>query len=387
MKRYSLLFFLTMFLIGTDTFLVSPLLPTLSKLYQIPTSISGWMVSAYAIGYAVFALISGPLSDRYDRKKVMLAGLAAFAIATFLCGFANTFFLMILFRLLAGISASFITPQVWASIPTVVEKQHVVKVMGFATAGLAVSQLVGIPFGSFLAVVSWHLPFFVLSLGALGLFLLNFAALPSLQAHQAQKQNLTKMYREIWRNTLAKHYLVAYFLFQTGSFTAMTFISTWFTARFDFSLSSVGTAMIAIGGGNLLGALTGSWLIKRWSLERVFFGEFIALICLYGGLTFVSSFWLAELLLTLVFVVNGFIFPLFMATLQSTTQNARSTISSFSNAAMYLGETLAGISGGILFKVFAGYSGIALFTALMMLIALFIYQRTGIFKSDKKIRS
>lgn len=376
-----------MFLIGTDTFLVSPLLPTLSKLYQIPTSISGWMVSAYAIGYAVFALISGPLSDRYDRKKVMLAGLAAFAIATFLCGFANTFFLMILFRLLAGISASFITPQVWASIPTVVEKQHVVKVMGFATAGLAVSQLVGIPFGSFLAVVSWHLPFFVLSLGALGLFLLNFAALPSLQAHQAQKQNLTKMYREIWRNTLAKHYLVAYFLFQTGSFTAMTFISTWFTARFDFSLSSVGTAMIAIGGGNLLGALTGSWLIKRWSLERVFFGEFIALICLYGGLTFVSSFWLAELLLTLVFVVNGFIFPLFMATLQSTTQNARSTISSFSNAAMYLGETLAGISGGILFKVFAGYSGIALFTALMMLIALFIYQRTGIFKSDKKIRS
>lgn len=116
MKKYSIIFFLTMFLIGTDTFLISPLLPTLSNLYHIPTAISGWMVSAYAIGYAVFALFSGPISDGRDRKKVMTWGLLAFALSTFLCGFAFNFQLMLLFRLLAGISASFVTPQVWASI-------------------------------------------------------------------------------------------------------------------------------------------------------------------------------------------------------------------------------------------------------------------------------
>ncbi len=66
MKKTFILLFLIMFLIGTDTFLVSPLLPTLSETYQIPTSISGWMVSAYALGYALFALISGPISDRLD---------------------------------------------------------------------------------------------------------------------------------------------------------------------------------------------------------------------------------------------------------------------------------------------------------------------------------
>lgn len=119
-KKYSLAFFLTMFLIGTDTFLISPLLPTLSKIYGIPISISGWMVSAYAIGYALFALVSGPISDGRNRKKVMIWGLAAFAVSTLLCGWAFDFKLMLLFRLLAGISASFITPQVWASIPIIV---------------------------------------------------------------------------------------------------------------------------------------------------------------------------------------------------------------------------------------------------------------------------
>lgn len=106
-----------MFLIGTDTFLISPLLPTLSSLYGISTSISGWMVSAYAIGYALFALISGPISDGLDRKKVMIWGLISFTISTFLCSFAMNFQLMLLFRFLAGVSASFVTPQIWASIP------------------------------------------------------------------------------------------------------------------------------------------------------------------------------------------------------------------------------------------------------------------------------
>ena len=81
MKKYSLLFFLTMFIIGTDTFLISPLLPTLANLYNINSSVSGWMVSAYAIGYAVFALISGPISDGRDRKKVMTYGLIAFTLS------------------------------------------------------------------------------------------------------------------------------------------------------------------------------------------------------------------------------------------------------------------------------------------------------------------
>lgn len=113
-----------MFIIGTDTFLISPLLTTLSSLYHIDTSISGWMVSAYTIGYALFALVSGPISDGRDRKKVMVYSCLAFTISTFLCGFANSFALMFLFRFLAGISASFVTSQVWASIPVVVEKKE-----------------------------------------------------------------------------------------------------------------------------------------------------------------------------------------------------------------------------------------------------------------------
>jgi predicted MFS family arabinose efflux permease len=52
-RTVSLLSFATMFVIGTDTFLVAPLLPTLAGTFHVSSDVSGWMVSAYALGYAL----------------------------------------------------------------------------------------------------------------------------------------------------------------------------------------------------------------------------------------------------------------------------------------------------------------------------------------------
>ena len=78
--------FFTMFAIGTDTFLVAPLLPLLQRELDVPLARAGWLVSAYALGYALFALVAGPVSDRHDRRRVILSGLAAFAVFTCACG-------------------------------------------------------------------------------------------------------------------------------------------------------------------------------------------------------------------------------------------------------------------------------------------------------------
>ncbi len=63
MRTYIVLFFLIMFMIGTDTFLIAPLLPTLQEQFGVATENAGWMLGAYSLGSVVFALISGSLSD------------------------------------------------------------------------------------------------------------------------------------------------------------------------------------------------------------------------------------------------------------------------------------------------------------------------------------
>lgn len=378
MRRYSSLFFLIMFLIGTDTFLVSPLLPTLSRLFDVSTAVSGWLVSAYAIGYAGFALVSGPISDQHDRKQILLYGLAGFALSTALCGLATTFWLMLLFRLLAGVCAAFVTLQVWASIPEVVEPKNIVKVMGYATAGLSIAQLVGIPIGSYLAAGSWRTPFFVIAVAAVLLMVVCLKTLPTLQSKHTSV-GFWQTYKQVVSNHRAVSYLLAYFVFQTGSFTSITFISTWFTHDYGLTLTGVGTAMIAIGAGNLLGSLLSGYYAKKLTFPRTFAYSFMALVLLYIGLTFANSFVVGEIMITIVYVFNGLIFPLLMTSLQQTVKNARSTISSLANAAMYLGETVAGAIGGILFKEW-GFVGIAWFAAIFIAIGAMLYWYHGAFK-------
>lgn len=381
MRKYGLIFFLVMFLIGTDTFLISPLLPTLSNLYRINPSVSGWMVSSYAIGYAIFALISGPVSDGRDRKKIMTLGFVAFAISTFFCSFATTFGLMITFRFLAGLSASFVTPQVWASIPVISPKEKVVQMMGIASTGLAASQLLGVPIGAYLASISWKMPFYVISTSSLVLLLFIHFYIPSLdiKGQLDKTKGIIATYADVMKNKKTVQYLGAYLLFQTGNFAVLSFIGTWFARDFGLTVSEIGTAMIIIGIGNLIGTLFGSKLINKWGLSKSLLVGLLALCLMYVILPFSSSIEIAVCLLAVVFLFNGFVFPIFMTTLQNTTTTARSTVSSLSNAAMYLGTTISGIVGGVLLDKFNGFLGITIFTILLYLVVLYLYERSDFF--------
>ena len=166
MAPLSILSFGVMSLVGTDTFLVAPLLPELTARFASPPASAGWMVSAYAIGYCVTAVFAGPVSDRFDRRRVLVAGMSAFSAATAACGLASTLWQMIALRALAGVCAAVAAPQVWAAIPQLVPPGRVVAAMGAPTAGLTVAQLVGVPVGSLLGAVSTAAPF--LAVGAAG---------------------------------------------------------------------------------------------------------------------------------------------------------------------------------------------------------------------------
>lgn len=378
-RQLSLLFFLVMFVIGTDTSLVSPLLPTLTHYYGITTSLSGFIVSAYAIGYMLSALLIGPISDRHDRKKILVGGLVVFTVATASCGLANTFAWMLITRFVAGIAAATAGPQIWAAIPVLFPRQQVVKVMGYATAGLAVAQIVGVPLGSYLAVWSWRFPFFFVGAIALILTLLVMRLMPSLNDAKAAPAS-ESIYRQLVGNHPVMKLLAAYLLFQTANFCGFAFIGTWFAKSFNLSVGAIGSFILLIGVGQFVGSLLGSRLVTWLGQPHAFLLEFILFIIGYVVLPFANSPLAATIILALIYTIGGALLPLFMSTLQEHAGTARSTISALANAVMYLGEAIGGVIGGVLIKQFAGFSGIATFTAVVAVLAMLLYAQQGYFK-------
>lgn len=378
MKRVLAVFFMMMFMIGTDTFLISPLLPTLQQVYHVSTELSGWMVSSYALGYAGFALIAGPISDGLNRKKVIVIGMSCFALSTFLCGMAPSFLWMLAFRFLAGVSAAFVSPQVWASIPLLIEKEQIVKAIGIATAGLAISQILGLPVGSYLAMVHYTTPFFVIGILSALLVILIYVVLPEIQPVYigGSKTNILKRYKQLLTDSKVSLSYFAYFVFQTGNFAAFSFFGVWLSIQFGLQVHEIGTAMLVLGLGNLTGNILGPRIVNKIGYNLSFYGGIIFTAVLYVLLPYVKNIIFVELLFFVLFFVTGILFVLMMRHLQNLSSAARGTGAALANASMYIGQMIGSAIAGMLFAASHNFILIGSFTALLYVVALFLFRKS-----------
>ena len=376
MAPLSILSFGVMFLVGTDTFLVAPLLPELTARFASPPASAGWMVSAYAIGYCVTAVFAGPVSDRFDRRRVLVAGMSAFSAATAACGLASTLWQMIALRALAGVCAAVAAPQVWAAIPQLVPPGRVVAAMAAPTAGLTVAQLVGVPVGSLLGAVSTAAPFLAVGAAGAGASLALWLWYPPVPP-QASKTRVIAQYGGLLAVPAARWRFAAYFVFQLGNFAVLSFAPTWFSTDFALDATGVGYAMIALGTGNTLGALAGPRIVARWGTGRTLLGCMLAYLVCYPALPWSGNLVVALAVLSVVFFTGGTLFPVFMGLLQSLTATARGTVSALANVLMYAGSAVAGALGGPLMTGSWGFAGIACLVWTTTACSTLLWARSG----------
>lgn len=376
MAPLSILSFGVMFLVGTDTFLVAPLLPELTARFASPPASAGWMVSAYPIGYCVTAVFAGPVSDRFDRRRVLVAGMSAFSAATAACGLASTLWQMIALRALAGVCAAVAAPQVWAAIPQLVPPGRVVAAMAAPTAGLTVAQLVGVPVGSLLGAVSTAAPFLAVGAAGAGTSLALWLWYPPVPP-QASKTRVIAQYGGLLAVPAARWRFAAYFVFQLGNFAVLSFAPTWFSTDFALDATGVGYAMIALGTGNTLGALAGPRIVARWGTGRTLLGCMLAYLVCYPALPWSGNLAVALAVLSVVFFTGGTLFPVFMGLLQSLTATARGTVSALANVLMYAGSAVAGALGGPLMTGSWGFAGIACLVWTTTACSTLLWARSG----------
>jgi EmrB/QacA subfamily drug resistance transporter len=106
-----------------------------------------FIISGYATAYAVFLITGGRLGDLFGRRRVFTVGVAAFTLASILCGFALSPAVLICGRILQGLAATLLAPQVLASIRVLFPRAEQPRALALygATFGLAniCGQLLG----------------------------------------------------------------------------------------------------------------------------------------------------------------------------------------------------------------------------------------------------
>src|SRR5260370_1042210 len=118
-----------------DTTIANVALPYMQGSVSASADQINWVLTSYIVAAAIMTPPSGFLSNRFGRKRVLMAAVAGFVIASVLCGIAQSLVQIVAFRLLQGFFGAALVPLGHTVLPDV----HTVEERGSAMALFRVS--------------------------------------------------------------------------------------------------------------------------------------------------------------------------------------------------------------------------------------------------------
>ena len=226
--------------------------------------IAGWLTLSYALMQFVFSPILGNLSDKYGRKPILLASLAALAIDYVLIGLAPTLAWLFVGRIIAGIAgATFATAN--AVVADIIPPEKRAKYFGFNGAAWGMGFVIGPVIGGLLGQYGPRVPFFAAAAFTAVNFLIALAVMretlppAARREFSARRANALGALRAMRRIPGAMRVLFVLLMYQIGHDTLP---STWVwvtMAKFGWTERDIGLSLAVLGFGTIIvqGGLVG----------------------------------------------------------------------------------------------------------------------------------
>ncbi len=212
-----------------------------------------FLVAIYSIGAFFSGLTIAMFIDRFDRKKPLLTAYIGFLAGTIACGFADSYTLLVLARIVAGTFGGIIGAQVFAIVADTFTYERRGRAMGIVMGGFAAASILGVPLSLYLTNIfkhDWHIPF--LMIGGVGLVFcpLIVRFIPSMRAHIRKKEDRLSsisVLKRVAQEPVQRSALIFSGLLIMGHFIIIPFINPFL--EFNKGFSKNDTPMIYLVGG------------------------------------------------------------------------------------------------------------------------------------------
>src|ERR1700761_1368531 len=145
-----------------DTTIVNVSLPHIAGSLGATPDEATWALTSYLVANAIILPMTGWLANFFGRKRLLLFSVIGFTASSFLCGFAPTLPLLILFRCIQGACGGGLQPLSQAILMEVFPPQDRGKAMGFWGLGIVVAPMLGPVLGGWLTdTYSWRWVFYI----------------------------------------------------------------------------------------------------------------------------------------------------------------------------------------------------------------------------------
>ena len=257
--------------ITTDLYL--PALPGLTQDLGASMAQAQRTLSALLLAFGVSQLVWGPVSDRFGRRPVLLAGLLAYVLASVASALSPSMDWLIFWRTLQGVAMGAGVMCARAIVRDLYEPAQGATAMSKGLSGLGVIACLSAPLGGLLtALFNWHAALLALALfGACTLALMAWRFEETLAQKNPQALQWGRMLQTWWQIVRTPQF-VAFSALSVASygglFTFLAASSFVFIRVLGFSTTQYGLTMFLNSFIYLLGTFACRRLMARWGVRR-----------------------------------------------------------------------------------------------------------------------
>src|SRR5271156_3867281 len=333
---------LTMFVIGSDLFVVSPLLPLISADYAVQPASAGLSVTVFAVTYMLSAPALGQLADRVGRGRVLTFCLCAFGAANLLTAIAGDFTWLLATRVVAGAAAARGSPSIYALAGSNAPPERRATRLAVVVSGLLMALSLGTPIGLLAAAsLGWSIVFAALAAMSLVLAWAN----SRVWHHPPAAKNRAAPAHRLTATVLATR-LAPTVLWSTALYAVYTYLGEGLSAS-GYSTERIAEVILFYGCGALAGTLIGGRIADRLGARLTIsiglsgLGSclLLLLVALHLGVIANCAFGLASLSAQLFF-------PAQQLRLADQFPGSRAVMLAWNNSALFLGISLGSLIGG-----------------------------------------
>ncbi len=359
--------FVTMLVIGTDLFVVSPLLPQMSAAFGVSVGTAGLSVTVFSLAYVIGAPLFGMAGDKVGHRLVLTLGLISFGVANLLTAGAPTFPTFMLARALTGIAAAASSPSVYALVGHTAPAGKRGAWMSTVVAGFLISLTTGAPTGMYISEISgWREVFLVIGILAFVVAALNFLSWPARGAHRPKQVTTTPLSAKLRAVSVTGTWGFSVYAFYT-------YLGAGLQLDAGFSSALTAAALIIYGIGAVVGSLSGGRLADRFGPGRIATASLILLsiLELVSAATLRGPHSLIMALLGVFAVAAYPCLPAYQARLVENFPGEGGSIMAWNSCVMYLGTSLGAACGGLVLSRF-GFSAVPIFGAIIGILGSYL---------------
>jgi predicted MFS family arabinose efflux permease len=250
---------LLVFSASSQIMIISPILPQIGEELGIADTLLGTLVTAYSLMVGLFAIISGPISDRFGRRRILVMGTGIMTVALVFHYLVVDYYSFLAVRLFAGMAGGILSGAAVSYIGDYFPYSRRGWALGWVMSGSAFGQIAGIPLGVALAE-NWgfRAPFFLFALTMALTFIIIWITLPQPPIRTREgRLTVRGAISDYWAMLRKKEIAaasVAFFLMFLGVSMYVVYFPTWLERSVGFSSYQV-AALFFVGG--IANVLTG----------------------------------------------------------------------------------------------------------------------------------